>query len=110
MLLISSARQRAAEGGLSVLGEELLGGGSFGGRQRALQGESVGLRDRVGFVETGGESLGHVEGEAIIEQDEGLQRRGGVGPTSALQEVVFLILSGLHYFSAVFLHYILHRF
>ena len=81
VLLISSARQRAAEGGLSVLGEELLGGGPFGGRQRALQGESVGL-----------------------------QRRGGVGPTSALQEVVFLILSGLHYFSAVFLHYILHRF
>ena len=43
-----------------MLGEALLGGGPFGGRRRALQGESAGLRDRVGSVETGGESLGQV--------------------------------------------------
>ena len=34
-----AVEQGAAEGGLAVLGEKLRGGGLFGGRGRALQGE-----------------------------------------------------------------------
>ena len=50
----------------------LCGGGT-------LKGEGVGFCDGVGGLDASGEGFGHVEGEAVIEQGEGLQWGGGVG-------------------------------
>ncbi len=65
-----SIKQSAAEGGFAVLSDELLGGGALGGRGRALEGDGIGLGDRIGSVEAGGEGFGHVEGEAVAQQGQ----------------------------------------
>lgn len=50
----------------------------FGGRV-ALKGDLIRLRHGVANLNACGEELGHVESKAVVEQREGLQRRGRVG-------------------------------
>jgi hypothetical protein len=72
--------QGAGEGEEAVLGEELPGLVEFGRFRGAAVGEEEGLADLFAGREMGEapfEGAGHVDGEAVVEQGEGLQGGGG---------------------------------